>query len=286
MEDQEETHLAMHSYARRTLSTDMETVAGQSDGFMPLPDTPEPNPAKKSKPSSDSPAVSDTMLMRFMQRMEAMHEETLRRIQGVEKTVIENSNSIKQIINSLEFHGEQVKCLNEKSDEMQKKIGKLEKENVELRDRCNDLDAYKRRWNLRVAGIPENSGENVKRIIIDLFSQVSPSIAADLHFGIDIAHRLGPRSAAEKSSRRIIVLFSSRSQRDTVWKDAKTSNLLREKKIKVFEDLSQKDKDARTLLWPTVERARREGKRAGFHGPFAVIEGKRLSAKDLANKST
>lgn len=110
MEEKEETHLAMHSYARRTLSTDMETVAGQSDGFMPLPDTPEPNPAKKSKPSSDSPVVSDTMLMRFMQRMEAMQEETLRRIQGVEKTVIENSNSIKQIISSLEFHGEQVKC--------------------------------------------------------------------------------------------------------------------------------------------------------------------------------
>lgn len=171
-----------------------------------------------------------------------------------------------------------MKCLKEKTDEMEKKIGKLEKENVELHDKCEDLDAYKRRWNLRVAGIPEKSGENVKQMIIDLFSQVSPSIAADLHRGVDIAHRLGPRSAAEKSSRRIIVLFSSRSQRDKVWKDAKTSDLLREKKIKVFEDLSQKDKDARTLLWPTVEKAnvRREGKRAGFHG-------KRLT-KDVANR--
>ncbi|CAM4732664.1 unnamed protein product [Leuciscus chuanchicus] len=162
--------------------------------------------------------------------MEAMHEETLRRIQGVEKTVIENSNSMKQIISSLKFH-----------------------EKVE-------------------SAIPEKSGENVKQMIIDLFSQVSPSIAADLQRRIDIAYRLGPRSVADKSSRRIIVLFSSRSQRDTVWKDAKTSDLLREKKIKVFEDLSQKDKDAMTLLWPTVEKARREGKRAGFHGPFTVIE--------------
>lgn len=101
-------------------------VAGQSVGFVPLPDTPEPNPAKKSKSSSDSPAVSDTMLMIFMQRMEATHEETLRRIQGVETTVIENSNSIKQIVSSLEFHSEQVKCLKEKPDKIEKKIGKLE----------------------------------------------------------------------------------------------------------------------------------------------------------------
>ena len=49
MEEKEETRLAMHSYVRRTLSTDMETVAGLSDGFVPLPDTPEPNPAKKKQ---------------------------------------------------------------------------------------------------------------------------------------------------------------------------------------------------------------------------------------------
>ncbi len=69
------------------------------------------------------------------------------------------------------------------------------------------------------AGIPEKAGENVKQMISDLFSQVSPSIAADLPRGVDIAHRLGPRSAAERSSRRIIVLFSLRSQRDKVWRD-------------------------------------------------------------------
>lgn len=279
MDEKEETVVAIHSYARRNLISEMDIQPGQ---FVSLPETPEPNPAKKSKPSSDSPSVSDATLMRFLQRMEAMHEETLRRIHGVEKTVLENSNSIKQIINSLEFQGEEVKCLNEKSKEFERKIEKLEKVNDKLRERCNDNDAYKRRWNLRVAGVPEKTGENVKQMIIDLFKQVSPNIAAELPVGVDIAHHLGPRSASEKSPRRIIVLFSSRSQRDRVWNDAKTSNYLKEKKIKIFEDLSQQDKDARSLLWPMVEKARQEGKRAGFHGPFAVIEGKRLTAKDVA----
>ncbi|KAL1250897.1 hypothetical protein QQF64_018693 [Cirrhinus molitorella] len=175
--------------------------AEQTGQFVSLPDTPEPNPAKKSKPALDSPAVSDATLMRFLQRMEAMHEETLSRIHGVEKTVLENSNSIKQIISSIEFHGEQVKCLSDKPVVFEKKIAKLEKDNVEL---------------LYVSGV-------------------------------------------------------------MIWMR------IREDGICVLL-LSQKEKDARSLLWPTVEKARREGKRAGFHGPFAVIEGKRLTIKDVANR--
>lgn len=89
-----------------------------------------------------------------------MHEETLRQIHGVETMVLENSNSIKHIINSLELQGKEVKWLNEKSKEFERKIEKLKKVNDKLSERCNDLDAYKRRWNLRVAGIPEkNRGE-------------------------------------------------------------------------------------------------------------------------------
>lgn len=62
MNMEEETLLAMRSYAKRTLDVEMEAAAGQS-GLVPLldtsvSDTPEPNPAKKSKLSSDSSAVS------------------------------------------------------------------------------------------------------------------------------------------------------------------------------------------------------------------------------------
>lgn len=60
----------------------MDTQSGQ---FVTLLETPKPNPAK-SKPSSDSPTVSDAMLMRFLQRMEGMYEENLRQIHGFEKT--------------------------------------------------------------------------------------------------------------------------------------------------------------------------------------------------------
>lgn len=150
-----------------------------------------------------------------------------------------------------------------------------------LKDKCNELDSYKRRWNLRVAGVPKHAGENIKKTIIDLFCQVSPDIADQLAFSVDIVHRLGPLSGAAHSSRRIMVQFLSRSHRDKIWRDARSSTWLKEKRMKIFEDLTQETKDARNKLWPLVEKARKEGKKAGFRGPFAHIEGRRVTIKDL-----
>lgn len=71
---------------------------------------------------------------------------------------------------------------------------------------AKELDAYKRRWNLRVSGIQEQQGEDVRKILIDLFGKVSPEIADQLVYTLDIAHRLGPR--AEELAQAIASLCS------------------------------------------------------------------------------
>ena len=143
------------------------------------------------------------------------------------------------------------------------------------------MDAYSRRWNLRVAGIPEMMGEDMKKITIDLFGQISPEIVTQLALTVDIVHRVGPRSGHESTSRHVIVRFLSRSHRDKIWRDARTSEFLKERRIKIMEDLTQEAKDSRNQLWPQVERARKEGKKAGFRGARAYIDGKRVTAKDM-----
>lgn len=95
-------------------------------------------------------------------------------------------------------------------------------------------------------------------------SRVSPALADFLQKSMDIAHRLGPRSRKEGPPRRIIVRFSLRAYRDQVWADAKNCEHLR--RIKISEDLTQQVKDARAKLWPLVEEARKQNKRAGFSG--------------------
>uniref|UniRef100_UPI0037E9768C NXPE family member 3-like n=1 Tax=Semicossyphus pulcher TaxID=241346 RepID=UPI0037E9768C len=85
--------------------------------------------------------------------------------------------------------------------------------------------------------------------------------------------RLGPHTGHERSSRDVIVRFLSRSHRDKIWKDARTSGLLKEKRIRILEDLTQESKDSRNQLWLQVEKARKEGKKAGFRGAHAYIDG-------------
>ncbi len=123
--------------------------------------------------------------------------------------------------------------------------------------------------------------------VIDLLSRVSPGIADSLQNSVDVAHRLGPKNRkagnkdTNKQPRRIIVQFLSRTHRDRIWADAKRSEFLKQKHVKITEDLTQHVKDARAKLWPLVEQARKEGKLAGCSGAFAVIAGRRISAQDV-----
>lgn len=253
----------------------------------PSPETSNTRPpSKKSKTliyEEDDEQVEqpvlNSRLLSAMERIERMQEESLRHLRSLEITVKGNTDTLKSIIDSLEFSGKQVEDVTKKADNPQTRVEELEKENTALRQKCNDLDAYKRRWNLRVAGIPEQTGENVKKIVIDLFSQISPDIGEQLPLSVDIAHRLGPRSGEARSSRRIIVQFLSRSHRDKIWRDARTSDLLKDRNIKIMEDLTQEVKDARNKLCPLVEQARKDGRRAGFRGASALIDGKKVTVK-------
>ena len=214
-----------------------------------------------------------------------MQQETLGRLDSLERSVGENTGSIKTVNTTLDGMGEQLAVARTEIDALHTKVATLELDNTKLREKCYELDAYKRRWNLRVANVCEQEGENVKEVIIDLFSQVSPGIANQLSSSVDIAHRLGPRSDDATSPRRIIVQFISRTHRDIVWRDARQAAVLKDKKIRIFEDLTQEVKDARDQLWPLVEKARHSGIKAGFKGAVAVINGQRITVGDLTKES-
>lgn len=289
MDKEEDIKSIMHSYVKKALQVEegeMEVTLPEqegSDSALPLPNAPKLRAAKRSKTIDDNEgqSVPNSVLLTVMERVEKMQEESLRRLQSLEATVKDNTCSIKSVTDAMEYMGKQIKAATDKVETLEKKVGVLEKENGVLRDRCNELDNYKRRWNLRVAGVKEQAGENVKKMMVDLFSQVSPDIADQLAFSVDIAHRLGPRSGEARSNRRIIVQFLSRTHRDKIWKDARTSTVLKERKIKIFEDLTQDAKDARNKFRPLVEQARKEGKKAGFRGHFVHIDGKRVTVNDI-----
>ncbi len=243
--------------------------------FGSSPDTLCKSPAQKKSRTHTSDTVSNSVLLAAIKKVSKL-QELLVKLQSVRASVKENTSLICKLTCLLEAINRQVEDVMEKVLSLQSKVENLEKENQSLKEKCSGLDSYKRRWNLHVAGILQWEGENVKMVVIELFRNLSPHSAEKLQDMVDIAHRLGPKSG-NSNLRRIIVQFLSRTCRDAIWAEAKRSELLKQKKIWILEDLTQEDKEARNKLWPLVEKARGEGKKVGFNGPVAFINGKIIS---------
>ena len=117
--------------------------------------------------------------------------------------------------------------------------------------------------------------KNVRKEVIQLLSKTAPDLAEKMDEAVDIVHRVG--RMMENKKRQIIILFARRAVRDEIWRRTKTSPVCKEEGIRFAEDLTQEDWKARQALWPKIEKARKEGKAAGFRGPFGFIEGRRIT---------
>lgn len=213
--------------------------------------------------------ITNATLLAAINKIGQNQDSFLEKLRCIEKSVNDNTDAICTLSISFGDVKEQVGGLTSNIAELEQKVLSLTKENITLREQVNEIDVYKRKWNLKISGVPEHENENVKMTVIDLLSRVSPEIADFLQNSVDVAHYLGPKNGktgkndTNKQPRRIIVQFLSCTHRDRVWADAKRSEVLKQKHIKITEDLTQHVKDARAKLWPLVEQARKEGKLAG-----------------------
>ncbi|XP_049891295.1 uncharacterized protein LOC126384333 isoform X2 [Epinephelus moara] len=235
-------------------------------------DSPSPNVSPQRKAPRRKTEPTNSVLLAAINKLANSQNGCKEKLDSIEKSIEINFKSIQTLSTSVQAAEKKVGELASKVDPLELQIKTLSAENKKLEERVNEMYAYSRRWNLR---IPESEGENVKMTVIDLFSRVSPGLADSLQKMVDIAHRLGPRMRKEGQHppRRIIVRFSYRAHRDQVWADAKNSEVLKQKNVKISEDLTQQVREARAKLWPLVEEARKHNKRAGFSGPFAIIAG-------------
>lgn len=111
--------------------------------------------------------------------------------------------------------------------------------------------------------------------MIQLLGKITPEFASTMEEAVDVVHRVGRKETGR--SREVIILFTRRLVRDEVWKRTKSSAVCKEAGIRFAEDLTKEDRLLRSELWPRIAQARKEGKAAGFRGPFGYIEGKRIT---------
>ena len=280
VEKMEESDWLFDKSGKRTLSL---AKTGWDDS-----DSPVNSPLKKKAELGDDPP--NAVLLEAINKLSTSQKDVMDKLSSIENSVTENLKNIQALTASVQSTQTQIGALTSRVDPLEIEVKNLKDENKKLLTQVNEQDAYSRRWNLKISGIAESKDENVKMMVIDLFSRVSPGLRDSLQRSVDIAHRLGPRgkkedrideNGKEKGPRRIIVRFAYRAHRDQIWADAKDCQVLKQKNIKITEDLTQHTREQRAKLWPMVEAARSQGKRAGFTGPFAIIDGKKFSADDV-----
>lgn len=181
----------------------------------------------------------------------------------------------KDIVNIKEINEEQQKIISELEEKINEVIKNQQKRISELEQKVEKADQCQRKLTLWLYGLPEQEGEDVRKSVIDICSAAVPEAAHSFPHHIDIVHRVGKRS--EDRDRAVVIKFIARSTKELLWKTVTTSEDFRSSNLWFGEELTAKDKDTRNRLWPQIEAARKEGKRAFFVGGKAIIDGKEIS---------
>ncbi|XDV17573.1 hypothetical protein PO909_023408 [Leuciscus waleckii] len=184
------------------------------------------------------------------------------------------------IVKAVEFNAAEIKDCKSQVQTTGREVSVLKKNNEELRERVLELERYKRRWNLRIRGIKEKEGEDIRMVVTDLLVKISPSWSPNINHIVDTVHRVGRRE--ENKTRHVIIQFTQRIHRDALWRMTKDLTMCKDLGIGFLEDYCKADRDLRAALWPKIQQARAAGKRAYYRGGAGYIDGQRITSAGLA----
>ena len=136
------------------------------------------------------------------------------------------TEKINELIAKIDEKDATISTLTTRVDELESRLAIVEKSNLLLERKCDDLESYTRRQNLRIIGIPEpDDGSETAAVCVQ---KVKDEIAKlDLHLNletaIDRAHRVGPKKdkQGKRIQRAMIVRFTSWRARTHVYTNRK-----------------------------------------------------------------
>jgi len=271
----------MHDY----LESDTEVLkVSFVDDFPPLSITPVKSPAPKLRRVEDSTTDAILSQLSSLSQLINSRSDALEKlvsdnsvvIADVKMAVTENTKQIAGIKDSFDAVCAEVNSVKERVDRCESLIEACKVNTDKAEQRVSQLEAYSRRWNLKLYGLEENDQQDLRHEFIQICLRLLPEAKTKLPDAIDVVHRLGPRKPGNIQPRGVIARFSSRFYRDAVWRSAKNSGFLKTKNLKLAEDLSAEDREKRKKLWPVIDQARKDGKPAFFVGGRAFVGGKEI----------
>ncbi|MEQ2184069.1 hypothetical protein GOODEAATRI_004182 [Goodea atripinnis] len=161
--------------------------------------------------------------------------------------------SIDDLKESVDFIHAEMKEVQGKLAETISRVGKTEEKVLHMDSKLIDLSRYKRRWDLRLSGLSEEEGEDVRNKVISICQKTAPGCKEKLPDVINTVHRLG-RVTGSARPREVIIQFSMRHYRDMIWKAAKQSSFLKTHNLRFKEDFPPEDRQKKHAV-PTSQKS-------------------------------
>lgn len=239
-----------------------------SGGKRPSPPTPSKQSTKKNKSEEEKPSddigATTKLILEEVMKLSAKFDVQEKRMDELCSKLEDNCTRVMELTTEVSEH-------KAKAAELEGKVAKLQTEMVILREKGKESERYKRRWNLRIKGLKEIDNEDVKGRVISILTKIAPGASWDVRDNVDSVHRIGKKEP--NRTRQVIIQFVKREARDDILALTKHSDVCKKEGIRFAEDMIKEDREARMLLWPKIQEARNQNKKAYYRGPYAYIEG-------------
>ena len=198
--------------------------------------------------------------MKGLQTKVSYTETDVVAVKGKQKSLEEDCSHMK----------ENAKFIEEKIAELQESTKKRKADINECRKQILYLEAYSRRENLKIEGIPESfetsaqqsaPAEDTRKVLLNF---IEDALGIEDAKGIEFqrVHRLGkPRSGSENGSRTILARFLRYSDRERVFRCGRK---LKDTNFKMFEDIPKELHELKKMQMDKLKKARKDGKCAYF----------------------
>ena len=203
----------------------------------------------------------------FLSAIEVMKEQFQARITAPETRVTDLTSSLEYTQAEVLELKEHVKALENDKNNNLKNIEDSASKVKELENRCNYLDDYSRRHNLRITGIEEQQSETWEQTATKVTSVLQSKLQLPA-LSLERAHRVGPRQA-DRPRPSIVARFERYCDREAVLRNARK---LKGTGVYINEDLCAASHAVRTSLMPQLKQARSVGKVAFFRYTKLVVK--------------
>ncbi|KAL3979010.1 tripartite motif-containing protein 35 [Sarotherodon galilaeus] len=250
---------------------ELESDGGEKRNLEEMNDLLSDHSSKVVRPS---PTTSD--ILAAIQALHVRFDKQDDKMADINNKLSENASLIANLVESIEFNAAEVRDCKDKIAGLEKEASTLRREVDELKEKARERDRYSRRWNLRIKGMKEGMGEDIRKEVIKILAKIAPEWSDNMEYIVDTVHWIGRKE--EGRNRQVMIQFTKRLHRDGIWKKSKNAQICETEKIRFAEDLTKEDRLEREKVWPKILQARNAGEKAYYRGAVGYINGRRVLA--------